>query len=720
GNYFLGIMSFFNWMDTLILFPVLLILVERMIETGKWKLYYIFLTVAIVCNFYIAFPVCIFVLFWFLLQILSVSKDRKKRTITFLGSSLLAGISAMGIIIPCVVNVGSRYSAGSEDKVSAYIHSVLEVPYNIFKRFFVFTYINEGNVLDTAFYMSVGMIVVCTMFFFVKMERKIKYAKLGMAVFMMLSLFIGVFNYMWHGFSIPHTNNHRYVFALIFLLLVMALDVLVHLEDLKIWQCILGLVVHIIVFVYTFISITVYEDFYVYFATAMLIIFDFILLVLFCRKSVKKSSFIIVFLSLCIVEVTVNAFYQFRFYDVEKTEDSECVKEAFQLAKDVSLEKGQRMAFVHAGHNLGMSVGIPSTTGFASYANGKMNTLNHNLGMRSVPDAGLLYSGGSPLLNLMFNVGCGIGASDTEFSDCSFVKTEEPLKLYKIDRLAGLGYMVEESVEDWKTGERVPFEAQNNFVKCALNSDDEVFHILKPEVECATSLGALTPMTDPDKDYAVPCQYTPLFEQDGNIIQLTADHDMDLYVNLQGSTYFTAVVSVDDEQVYQNNSIKIGQLTIHVGRVKKNQKITIVCGVQGQAGNEVLISAQFAEFDDAVYQKVYEKLSHSVYEITDMKSDYISGTIDADRNGIMMTSVQAVKGFTVYVDGEKTDYKTIGGALIGVPLQKGKHTVEFRYQTPYAWIAWLISGFGFLIFAIICLVGRKKNVSVFCKTESIE
>ena len=719
GNYFLGILSFFNWMDTLILFPVLLILVERMVETGKWKLYYIFLTVAIACNFYIAFPVCIFVLFWFLLQVQSVSKDRKKRTVTFLGSSILAGVSSMGIIIPCVVNVSNRYTAGSEEKVSAYIHSILEKPCDVIKRFFALTYINESDVLDTAFYMSVGLIVVCTLFCFIKMERKVKYAKLGMAVFMVISLFIGGLNYMWHGFSIPHTINHRYAFALIFLFLVMALDVLVHLDDLEIWHCILALGIHIVVFCYTFINITVYEEFYVYFVTVMLMVFDTILLVLFCKKSIRKESFIIVFLSLCIVEVVVNAFYQFQFYNVAKPEKNECVKEASDLARDISAEKGERMAFVHAGFNLGMSADVPSTTGFVSYANGKMITLNYNLGMRGVADAGLLYSGGSPLLNLMFNVGYGIGASEKEFSDCSLVKKNDTINLYKIDRLAGLGYMVNNSIEDWETGELVPFQAQNKFVECAMNSDDEVFHILKPDVECQTVLGNLTSMTDPDKDNAVECRYTPIFEEDGNIIRFRADHDMDLYVNLQGSAYFTAVVAVDGEQVYQNNSFRIGQLTIHVGQVKKNQEISIFCGVKGQIGNEVLISAQFAEFDDEVYQKVYEKLSGSVYEITDMESDYISGTIDADRNGIMMTSVQAVEGFTVYVDGEKTDYKTIGGALIGVPMQKGKHTVEFRYQTPYAWIAWLISGCGILIFAIICLVGRKKNVSVFCETESI-
>ena len=719
SNFFLSILCFFNWMDTLTLFPILLLLVEKMVEKGSWKRYYIFLTIAIVCNFYIAFPVCIFLFLWFLLQLQTISGEKKKTVITFLGSSLLTGISSMGIIIPCVANVSSRYAIGKEEETASYIRSILEVPSEVIEKFFVFNSINEVGFEHTAFYMSIGCVFLSTLFCFVKMNRKVKYTKLILGIFVFASLFVGILNYIWHGASIPHGNGHRYGFVLIMLLLIMVLDVLIHVDELKTWQCALAAGIDIALFIYAFFNIVNYEEVYVYFSTIMLLVFDFILLVLLCRKSIKKNTFIKLILIICMIEISANAYYQLQYYDAIKPEEAEFAKETAELAEEVSVKDGERIAIVNAGLNLGMKVDLPSMSGFLSYANGNMAELASELGMNASLDSGFLYTGCSPLLNLMFNVGGGIGQYKTSFSDCKVIKKNDDLSIYEIERLAGLGYMVKNSVTDWSAEGLVPFETQNEFVQCALETEDEIFHVFRPEVKCFTALGSITPMLEEEQEYSVVCKYVSVLEQDGIIINYTVDKDMDLYVKLMSSAGFTAGVTMDDEVVYRDSDEK-GQVTIHIGKVKKGQKIAIACGVEDEIGNEIGISAQFAEFNQEVYQRVYEKLSHSVYRITEMKDDYICGMIKADEEGIMMTSIQAMDGFTVFVDGEKTDYKTIGGALIGVPLKKGEHIVEFRYQTPYAKLGWLVSVCGMLIFIIICLTGRKKNAPVFCETESVK
>jgi uncharacterized membrane protein YfhO len=196
--------------------------------------------------------------------------------------------------------------------------------------------------------------------------------------------------------------------------------------------------------------------------------------------------------------------------------------------------------------------------------------------------------------------------------------------------------------------------------------------------------------------------YTPSLDTDGIMIQFTVEKDQDLYVSLTENATNYVRVLVDDEAIYQSK-VKVRQNLIHIGDVEKGQNVTVVCAVEGMINTEMQVIARFAEFNDAVYQEKYEQLSSDVYEIDTMSGDNISGTIDVSEDGIMMTSVQAMDGFDVYVDGEKTDYKTIGESLIGVPLSAGTHTVQFVYHTPYARIGWIISLISFVIYVAVCV-----------------
>ena len=130
-----------------------------------------------------------------------------------------------------------------------------------------------------------------------------------------------------------------------------------------------------------------------------------------------------------------------------------------------------------------------------------------------------------------------------------------------------------------------------------------------------------------------------------------------------------------------------------------------------------------SKFDNDAYSKVFGKLSNDVYEIEEMKSSYVKGNITADEDGIMMTSIQSGVGFNVFVDGELTDYETIGGALIGVPLSKGKHVVEFKYGGMKAPInSRTVADIGKALYIIMCAVYiiyriKHKNTTLQVQNE---
>lgn len=706
SNFFLNVLQYFNWLDSFIIFPILLLLVEKMMESGKWKIYYLLLTVSMICNFYISFSACIFLLFWFVLQVMS--KEQKNRRIwkTFIGSSVLAAATAGMVILPCVMNVNRRSTLESIDTVKSYITSILYEPYEFIRKFFIFHPISDHSTPYTSFYASVGVIALCLLYGFIKMNKKIKYSKMGMTIFMLVCFFVGGLDYVWHGFSIPNVTDHRYAYLFIMLLLLIALDVLSNVEQVKIWQCTAAMCISLAIFVYTFFKITEYDSFIVYLGTILLIVLYFILFVLLCKNSIQKSSFIKAFFSICLLEIVMNSFYQWGYYDQIKPSEDECITQACNLAEQVKLEDGERYAIVDAGHNPGLRASVPCMTGFVSYANGELSRLSEMLGMHTYQSAGFLYNGGTPVLNLMFNIRYGIGANAASFSDCEQIMEDETVALYQMKRIAGLGYMTDNSIENWETENGSTFDLQNAFIQYATGDMDcKIFKPVHPaDITCSSSMGSVEPLDFQDEMYkdAYIYNYTPMFNPDGITMEFTVERNEDLYLALSENTSNYVRVLIDSELVYQSLT-KARQNLIHIGNVKKGDKISVICAVEGMVNTEMQVIARFAEFDDTIYQEKYELLSSDLFKINKMSSDRISGEIQALHEGVMMTSIQAVDGFEVYVDQEKKDYKVIGKTFIGVPLDKGEHTVEFVYHTPYAEVGWFVSIIAFMIYIAICI-----------------
>lgn len=711
GNYFLGILSFFNWLDTLILFPILLLLVERMVEQQSWKLYYIVLTISMLCNFYIAFPVCVFLFLWFLLQIQMSPKNSIRKVGVFIGSSVLSALSTMGVIIPCVMNVNERYLEGQNNEVSTYIRSIRLSLSEWIQSFFLLDITDVGDMHDTPFYFSLGLILLSMLFIFIKLNKREKWSKVCIILFVVISFFVGALNYIWHGLSVPHGIDQRYAFVFYMMMCVMALDVLCCLEQIRIRHALVVALVSILAFVHGFFGVRVFDEFYVYLSTILVLAFSFILIVLYCRRSIKKESFIIVFLSVCLVEVCANAYVQLQWFEVTEPLHMECIEDSDKLVERMELNSGDKIIMADTGYNLGLEYDIPNMSGFVSYSYGNMSDLAMYLGMHVVEDAGTHYIGASPVVNYIYNIRYGVGSWKAEFSDAELVDTNGKLSLFEMQQKSSLGYMVKETSREWELDGASVWNTQNQYLKSMLDEDIEAFRMFLPEgIECQPMIGIADVVSKDEKNGSIAYGYVAGYESDGNILRFTADRDMDLYVNLRGTHSIKAYASVEQEEIFFDTQTR-GQTTIHIGEVKKGEEVSVICVIEGAVGERVEVMASFAEFDQEVYDEAYKKLSKNLYEVIEMEGDTVKGTIKADEAGIMMTSIPAMNGFTVYVDGTETAYETIGGALIGVPLEAGEHQVEFHYETRYAKLAWLLSLAGVAIFGVICGVDyyRKKK-----------
>ncbi len=145
--------------------------------------------------------------------------------------------------------------------------------------------------------------------------------------------------------------------------------------------------------------------------------------------------------------------------------------------------------------------------------------------------------------------------------------------------------------------------------------------------------------------------------------------------------------------------------------------------------NELIIKLSKGHFDidninvytlDNKYLKdINSSIDELVIDKNKTKGDFIYGSINASRNGIVSTSITYDKGFNIYVDGDKIDALEVDSDFLGFKIDKGTHQIKIEYKSPYKNIGIIISIIGlillggyFMIFIIdfigLCLQELKE------------
>lgn len=118
SNFLMGYYSNVMWLDCIMLLPVLAYLIERLVNTGKWKGYCLVLGYGILTSYYMGFMLCTFAALYYVVQMIILEKEKRPEKIPhsllkFAGASIggagLAGIT----LIPGIVAV-SRTPAAAE------------------------------------------------------------------------------------------------------------------------------------------------------------------------------------------------------------------------------------------------------------------------------------------------------------------------------------------------------------------------------------------------------------------------------------------------------------------------------------------------------------------------------------------------------------------------------------------------------------------------------
>lgn len=682
----------FMWMDVLYLFPLLIYAFERMMDQNKWKAYYAVLLLMILCNFYLAFSACIFlVLYCFY---------RKKETIValarFVKVSLLSTATAAVVLVPCISMLLTRNT--NDD---AYAKTMTSGLLDFCKGFYALRELESGKDQVPALYFGVGLLFLFVCSFFVKEKRNSKIKKVIFLLIAIASFCIVPINRIWHGGAVTHTYLHRFSYVFIFWTIWELLHNWRKLRKVKLLYVAMVAVVFVALFVFLFFNETVLYNSQVYLSCIFLFMSTFLVVLFMRRKSIKTNTFVLWVLGITMAELLVNGWFVMSAY--RNTSVQMKVDAVDDLAKHMDVKDGTRTVVENMPADIGTVIQTPMASGFTSFSRPELRMGLEDLGVSGFGnDASSTVLGASPLVNQLFGVKYGIGKHAYAFGSMQSVAESKQWELFENQQLGSWGSLCDEDVLSWKLEKEAAFENQNAFAG-ALGVKDDLFDILSPSDNCFAYFSDVINLGDGYYKYNVKDSSDAL-----NVVYDISE-DMDFYINYMISAYAQCYVMVGDDIVYQNEyPQKAG--TIEISDAKKGQQIRVIFAYLGALGTDQMLFCRAAKWNPDVYAQLVEQMSKGSIDMDYQAADRIAGDVSCDQDVIWVTPLQPLKGYHVTVDKKAVEPKTVGDMLMAIPLSKGEHTIEITYATPGVVVGAVISVVALVLMIVCCLFERRKSV----------
>lgn len=91
------------------------------------------------------------------------------------------------------------------------------------------------------------------------------------------------------------------------------------------------------------------------------------------------------------------------------------------------------------------------------------------------------------------------------------------------------------------------------------------------------------------------------------------------------------------------------------------------------------------------------------------KGNKITGFIEANEDGYLITSIPYDKNFEIRIDGKKVKPEKVNTSFLGTKIKKGKHHIVLTYHAEGLKTGLLISALGWTFFTSVLILRRKKR-----------
>ncbi len=634
------------WLDCILLFPVIMLGLERLVKERKGMLYSICLGICILSNYYISIMICIFLVIYFaVLLILEGGQGKKFKDYAvnvgqFGFYSLMAGGLAAVVLLPEIYAL--QMTASGEFNFPKTVSSYFSI-FDMFAR-------HIGNVdveIGLDHWPNIYCGVAVLMFFLlylgcrqIRLREKVVYC--GMLLLFFASFSVNALNFIWHGFHYPNSLPCRQSFIYIFLMLVMCYKAYSHLNETS-WKRVAVAFWSGLGFVILAEKLVEQEhfEFYVYYV-AILFLAIYAGLIYWYKMGRRRKG---VLLILALTAVSLEAAVNTTITSVTTTsrtsyiKDNEAVRRltATLLPADTfyRIEKVTRKT-----KNDGAWMNFPTVSLFSSTANKDLTNFFKSVGCEGNTNA-YSITGSTPLIDSLFSVRYGLYSSEQEGdTNLMLLEKEEDTYLYRRLDTLPVGFMVAPDMDSmWQRDLGNPATVQNAL--CDAIGADQVLTAISGEGQ-------------------------------GNRFEFTPDKAGDFYVYIGNrSVEQVEVQKGEDAQTFKN--VNRGFL-LELGWCKEGEPVVLT------SETEEDLRARVYRFEFEGLHSVYEILNRYPLTVTKWTDTILEGTVETEKAGTLFTSIPYDAGWTVTVDGQVQTPHKIFDAFLSVDLTEGTHTIVFSYE----------------------------------------
>lgn len=744
-----------NWhlIMSAVLFPLVLLGLERFVVNQDWKLYYISLVLTFVVGYYLASLFCLFIILYYLtLEFDSFKSFCKKSGKIFL-LSVASILTSAWLLLPAFSQLLTQNYT-----ISNYVDETwFESYFDVIKQFFAFNRaIDRGSAFDSYgevnLYFGLLPLFLVTLYFLnTRFKWNVRIRKLVVLIIYLLAFNLNGLNYVMHLFHYPSWFPNRFSLFFTIFCLILGYDVWVSMKesDYKsptfLHTVLAGIGwVGMTIVCFAFAVKIEYQFTYYY---SIMIFLLYMVGILFLPYGKQKLARVLSMVG--IVEILLCFTYAMIYRPVSMNTErlaEETVK-ADAFVRQLDLEEAHGFSRMTdygdiISTNQGMLLGYKGTTLFTS-AIGNTGLFLKSVGFRvggNVFYPQYINYVQASLLNIQYiyvnedledysmQTELYSSASDLQYNT-AVVAEGGAIQVYEYPQTLSLGYMVDVSADE----------------------------ILPEEMEQADATDAYAIGTGMNIWLKRICGITDVMEKGGLELDSVAVLNGQLLV--KGEDYFISsaindedrkklaqigfdgsdIMEVEDEAEYNDSGntvmrldftaqeegeyiLQVDDLTVTTGYLKAGEQSHVFYVIEPEQLKDTggVIGKVWAyRINSEQWEKAHDILSQQQLEVTSYTDTTVEGTIHVKEDGLFFTSIPYDSNWHLYVDGEEREVLPLwSGSFVAAELEAGDHTIYLEYRQ------WGL-GFGTLISVItlggmilLMVLERKGRLRFFLEPEN--
>ena len=745
------------WTDCIILLPIILLGMDALIRYGRYKLYTLSLALAIFSNFYIGYMMCIFLLFYYFVRYFSMTREERnpngirfqfpRRLIRMLIFSVIAVMIA-AVVITCAYYSLSfgKLEFSTPDFTPKQLYDFSQ----IISKFFFGTYDTVRPEGIPFLYAGMLMTLLAPLYFVTPgIAPKKKVGAGFMMLLFIVSINLSTADLIWHGFQRPNWLNARFTFMFIFLMLIMAYEVLIRIKELGFSKVVAsGAVSVLILLVLQHFEYEHLPDFRAIWASIG-IIGVYLLVLRFAYMGARRSYVTLsaVFLALLVsVDLFASGIVDLYAFNADVTyakrnpyreflDKYYVTTEYVDSLDDGSFYREEKLA--HRKTNDNFALGIKGISNSTSTLNAGIIDFLNDLGFTSKSHWSK-YVGGTILSDSLLGIRyLHVDLWEAKLPDYvsrhykEIYKSDDGIAIYENPYAMSVAFAVDSAIKDFKFEENTalsnPFEYMNDLfalttgienleiwqarpASVITNSGNRKFGVQDNHVgyekndtsAAATVTYKFTAVDDSPVFMYIPTKWPRKASFSVNGVSKSLS-DASAETDANGNT----VPAETNTKKYVTNGTYFTNDThaiVEIGRFTKGKEITVTFTQSEEKMYTLNSNNYFYSFNEDTFMNVADKLSPSQLDVNVFEEDRIEGVVSVPSDGTLyLTTIPYDEGWHVLCDGEEIEIAKSLDSLMSFELDEGEHKIEMYYMSDSFKFGATVSLTGLGLFVLICI-----------------